>query len=197
MSGAESAKSLDMEKTSTKKVRKRYSTNDIRNIRIGSALSMLIYIFVILIPSTYAWLAEVPPQNQLQVMTGKLVYQDGPRRGDKLTGIQAASGTVFFTCSTEKFVHPNCLFPVTEYKSLSGKLATAWWFEQPIYLLSTQKRLVRLVVDRKEILSYGKTVDVTKKSAKSAPWFIGIWFALFVSIVIGFERLIRRQQHEQ
>lgn len=177
--------------------RKRYSERDIRNIRIGSVLTMLLYVFFVLIPSSYSALAEIPPLDRLQVTSGELTYQEVGKRGDRLTGIKVGSETIFFTCAPEKFVHPNCLVSKTEYENLAGKSATVWWFDQPIYLFSTQKRLVRLVVAGEEKESYAKTVDVTRRIAKSAPWFIWGALVLFISIVVGFEFIIRRQQHEQ
>lgn len=84
-----------------------------------------------------------------------------------------------------------------EYERLAGKPATVWWYEQPVYLYTTQKRLVRLVAAGEEIRSYEKTVHFTEAAAKSAPWFIFVLLVLYISIEVGFERMIRRREHEQ
>lgn len=189
---------LNVGKVSPPLSQKRYSAKNIRNIRIGYFALVLIYVFFVLIPLSYTWRATIPPPDQLQVTSGELAYKDVGKRGNRLTGIETASGTIFFTCAKGKFgAYPDCIFPKTEYEKLAGQPATVWWFEQPIYLFSTQNRLVRLVVAREEKMSYVKAVHLTEEAAKSAPWFIGVLLVLFVSIVVGFERMIRRQQREQ
>ena len=175
----------------------RYSAKDIRNIRIGSLLLIPLWMFMILIPFSCTWWAEIPPFEQLQMTSGELTYQDVGKRGDRLTGIKSESSTIFFTCAEGKFFHPDCLFPMAEYEKLSGKPATVWWYEQPVYLFSTQKRLVRMVVAGEEKMSYEKTVRFTAIGAKWAVRVIFVVLVLFISIVIGFERMIRRQEHEQ
>lgn len=175
----------------------RYSAKDIRNIRIGSLLLVPLWVFMILIPFGYEWWAEIPPFEQLQVTSGELTYQDLGKRGDRMTGIKSASGTDFFTCATGQYDHTDCVFPMAEYEKLAGKPATVWWYEQPVYLFSTQKRLVRLVVDGEEKMSYERVVHLTGNAAGAAPWYIFVMLFLFISIVVGFERMIRGQKNEQ
>jgi len=171
-----------------------YSAKDIRNIRMGSLLLMLGYVFIIFIPLAYTWLAEIPPFQQLQVISGELTYKDVGKRGDRLTGVKTGAGAVFFTCSDGKFGEaPDCLFPYNEYEELSGSPVTVWWFEQPVYPFVTQNKLVQLVVDGEEKLSYEKTLVLTLHASDIAPWFAGVLLILFVLIVILFERRIRRQ----
>jgi hypothetical protein len=178
-------------------VPRRFGPKDIRNIRIGYFVLALIFVFLILIPLGYTWRAEIPPSHQLRVTAGTLTYQEIGKRGNRLTGIETKSGTFYFTCSKGKYgSYPDCLFPLSEYEKLSGKPATVWWFEQPVYLFSTQKRLVRLDVSGEEKVSYEKTLKLTKSSAEDALWFIGAMFIAFISIVVWFERMIGREKHE-
>lgn len=173
-----------------------YSPRQIRNIRIGSVVSLLLYLHMIFIPLVYEWRPAVPPMAQLQVARGELTFQD-VGKGDRLTGIKSATGTTFFSCATGKIGHPNCLFDLGDYEKLAGKQATLWWYEQPIYLFTTQKRVVRLIVNEEEKISYEKTALWTEKSASRAPWYIFIVLVIVVSIVVGFELKIRRERHEQ
>ena len=176
---------------------RRYSAKDIRNIRIGSFLLIPIYIFIIFIPLAYTWFAEIPPFQQLQITSGELTYKDVGRRGDRLTGVKLDLDTIFFTCAKGKFgAAPDCLSPYSAYEELAGKPVTVWWFEQPVYLFVSQKRLVRLVVAGEERMSYEKTLMLTRHASDNALWFAGVLLILFVLIVIGFERRIRRQGHE-
>lgn len=167
-----------------------------RHVRIGNLLLVPLYVFAILLPFGYTWRAEIPPPDQLQVITGELTHQDVGRGGDRLTGLKTASGTLYFSCATAKFDHPNCLKP-PEYERLQGKVATVWWFEQPIYPFIKQKRLVRLLADDKERKTYEMTLRDTESAKKIAPWFMVVAAILFLSIGVGFERAIRRQDHEQ
>lgn len=175
----------------------RYSPKDIRNIRVGSVLTMLICVFVLLIPDFYEWTAEIPPFEQLQIASGDLTYQKvGKNKNEWLTGLKSASGETYFTCAAG-IGHPDCLLPVSEYTRLAGKPTTIWWFEQPVYLFVTHKRAVRLVVDGDEKVSYEKTLVVAKKNAKFAIWMAFIELGLFISIVVWFELRIREQKNEQ
>lgn len=181
----------------------RYSAKDIRNIRIGSVLSILIYVFIVLIPLFYTWIAKIPTFDQLQVASGELTYKNVGKNGnDYLTGIKNITGVTYFSCasgmSSSMFGgHPDCLFPVAEYPKLAGKPATIWWFEQPVYLFVTHKHLVRLVVAGEEKISYEKSLAWSRSSSKSAPWFIFIMLGLFTLIIVWFEFRIREQKNEQ
>lgn len=171
----------------------RYSARRIRNIRLGSLLLVPFYIFVIFIPNYYTWIADIPLIEGLQVTSGEFTYQNVGNRGNKLTGIKTASGTIYFSCSRGKFgENPDCLFPMSEYERLAGQPATVWWYEQQVNLFDTQKRVVRLVIASKEKVSYEKTVNLTNKSSRNAVWIMFVMLVVFILIVVGFERMIRR-----
>lgn len=173
-----------------------YSARHIRNIRIGSLLLFLYYTFEIFIPNYYTWIAEIPPIETLHITNGEFTYQDYGRRGNRLTGIKTASGTILFTCSTGKFgEYPDCLFPTSEYERYSRQPATVWWYEQPVQLFQTQNRVVMLKIAGKEEISYAKTLALTQKSSRNAPWLIFMMLFIFILIVVGFERLIRRNKN--
>lgn len=175
----------------------RYGSKDIRNIRIGSVLTMLIWVFVLFIPFLYEWTAEIPPFDRLQVASGDLTYKKvGKNRNEWLTGLKSATDETYFTCAAG-VGHPDCLFPVSEYTKLAGKPTTIWWFEQPVYLFVTKKRVVRLVVDGEEQISYEKTLGVAKKNSKFVFWMAFITLVIFISIVVLFENRIREQKNEQ
>lgn len=174
----------------------RYNAKNIRNIRIGYVLSILIFTGMIFIPDIYTLRAKIPPFEELQVTSGEFTYQDVGKRGEKLTGIRTTSGVIYFTCATFKFDHPDC-FHMSEYEKLVGKPSTVWWYEQPIYLFMTQKKLVQLIVADEEKISRNNTVRITILAARDAPWFIFVVLVMFSSLVFGFERKIRRQEDEQ
>lgn len=177
---------------------KKYSQKDIRNIRIGSVICVLIYIFIVLIPLFYTWHAEIPPLGSLNKTSGKFTYKKIGNKGNYLVGVSSSSSATFFTCAASKFgAYPDCLQGKSEYEKLVDQPTTAFWFEQPVYLFSTQKRLVKLIVSGEEKRSYEKTVTVTRRSKASAPWWIFILLILFTAIVVGFELKIWRQKNEQ
>lgn len=171
----------------------------IREIRVGYAVLALIYVFAILIPLLYVWGAETPELGELRQTEGRLTCEEIGNRGNYLTGIKTQVGpTLLLTCSNGRYgSYPNCVGPtIKNCKMLADKKATAWWYEQPDYLFSKQNRLARLVVEDEVKVPYEKTIELTEKAALSSAWFILFLLGLFVSIVIGFERMIRRHRHE-
>ncbi|WP_162084905.1 hypothetical protein [Sulfuriferula nivalis] len=176
----------------------RYSAKDVHNIRIGSLLTFLIYVFIILIPLSYTWMVTIPPINQLQVTSGELTYKKVGKNGSEyLTGIRNSAGVTYFTCASGIFgEHPDCLFPVTEYPKLAGRPAVAWWYEQPVYFFVMHKHLVRVVVTGEEKISYEKTLAWSRSTSKSAPWFILIMLGVFILIIVWFEVRIKESVTE-
>lgn len=172
------------------------STKRIHEIRRGNLLYIPLYIFGFFIPFLYIWMANIPPIEELHVTSGELTYKTMGNRGERLTGIKTASSTILFTCSQAVYYggQPNCLSPMSEYDRLSGQPATVWWYEQSGYLFSTQKRLVKLLVADKEIISYERTVALTQSSSKSAPWFMFGALVIISLFWIAQEQLIRRDQ---
>lgn len=171
----------------------------IREIRIGYVVLALIYVFVILIPLLYERNTRIPEMGELLQTNGNLICKEIGNRGDYLTGVKIVDGQPqFFTCSGGSFgARPDCFGPrVDKCQKLSGKQTTVWWFEQPVYLFSTQKRLVRLAVDGKEEISRERTMELAKKGSLLSTWLIFVMLGLFLLIVVGFERMIRRHGHE-
>lgn len=148
------------------------------------------YLFLLLIPAAYEWLIEIPSLDGLEVTSGTLLFKKTGTRGDYLTGLHTSSGSIFFTCATrwDGSTH-DCLVRSRPDESLVGKEATVWWFEQPVHLWATRKRLIRLVVAGEEKVSYEISMARTKIGRESV--FVGLIIGLVGFLGIAFvERMV-------
>lgn len=171
----------------------------VRWARIGNWLLIPIYILVIALPIYYEWKAVIPPTENLQIAEGELIYKlSGGKRGT-LIGLKTPDGARFFTCRKGLFGsrHDCWTRDFKRTNALEGKPAVVWWFKQSVYPFVTQDRLVRLVVDGKEVLSREITYNFTQRSRGEAPWYALTLFVFFVWIAVYFERGARRIKHGQ
>lgn len=166
-------------------------------VRIGNWLLIPIYIFVIALPLYYEWKTEIPSVEQFNRADGNLVYKRIVKKG-ALIGLKSDEGAQYFTCRPGLFTNTHdCLISTQMLDGLIERPATVWWFEQTIYPLSTQRRLVKLVVDGQEKVSIAMTEKRTDRASEDAPWFAVGLSVFFVLIAIYFERLARRIEHGQ
>lgn len=171
---------------------KRWRSNYAYWLRKSNWLLIPIYLFAVLIPLYYEATAEIPPTEKLHVTDGMLVIKWIPRRRE-LTGLQNEAGNIYFTCRIGVFSKKNnCISTFDEAKKLVGKRATIWWFEQTIFPFSTQRRLVRLVVDGQEKISLARTLQATRSASGNARWEAVGLFVFFVAVAVYSGRTARR-----
>jgi len=156
----------------------------------------------VLIPVYYECQTVIPSEDALSATQGEFFYKHIGKTG-YLVELTTPSGKKLFTCRKNVTLgnRHDCLSlginAEAEADALKGKTATAWWFDQEIYPFITQARLVRLVVDGNELVSFAQTVDDAERSAKRSPWeaFWLLVFFVFIAYLIVFKSLRESRGH--
>jgi hypothetical protein len=163
-------------------------------------IPLLIYVFTILIPFYYECRTEIPPDATLNETEGTFFYRRVGKPG-YLVELTNEGRKDVFTCRENMTIgnKHDCLPHNLDAGPLNGKMATVWWFDQEIYPFIHQRRLVRLIVDGKLLVSRAKTVASAETSAGQAPWVVIGALILFVFFTwyFGFRHLRKIEQHEQ
>ncbi|PPK49869.1 hypothetical protein BY454_1471 [Marinobacter persicus] len=82
-----------------------------------------------------------------------------------------------------------------EKEGLEGRGVTVWWYEQPVYLFLKQNRLVRLDVSGKTIVSRNDTIEDVGRNASKAPFWVGLYFFVFLLFSFYFVAMEMRKTH--
>jgi len=154
----------------------------------------LVYIFLVLIPDWYELRTTIPSFENLRETQGAFFYKHVGKRGD-LIGIKTELGDKLFTCRLNLTFGNNhdCLSPLIDLNQLTGKSATVWSFEQEIYPFDKQDRLMKLVVDGKELVSVSNSVQKIEGHARSTPWWNAGYLIFVVFMVCYVEFKIFRK----
>lgn len=190
----------------------------LRGYRPWIWISMLLYTGIGLIPQYYAMTSVVPAESDLRVSEGRLKVERKGKAGYQFR-LEEAGVVSNFTC--RYWIggsHDSCGFPwfvkrgtwfdgkdeaereaarkrsyvAQQVARVSGKSATIWWFEQPIYFFHTQRRIARLEVSGEEWVGYENTRDGIARSASAAPQWMLVWISVFVLIAAFMEWTTRR-----
>jgi hypothetical protein len=105
-------------------------------------------------------------------------------------GINTHSGVEWFSCKTGKLDYLGCEITHENYAALEGKEATAWWFEQPVYFASVQRRVMRLVVDGKELIRYEKARERAETNRRNLLGGLLLWSLLLSGFVLVWEKFV-------
>lgn len=143
--------------------------------RSGAWVFIPAIVFLMMVPKFYVWIAEVPEADGLNKVEGTLVHKKISSRKGWKVGIRNGPEIHYFTCGYGSGAKHTChanRAKLSDYEGLEGANATVWWYEQPIYLFSEQKRLVRLDVSGRTIISRSDTQKDIRRHAQRAPWWV-------------------------
>ncbi|RLM17823.1 hypothetical protein BIY29_18885 [Brenneria alni] len=126
-----------------------------------------IIIVVNIIPSFYAWIAEIPKEEEIHYTQGELVLRKNNKKGIQL-GLKKNNKIEYFSCADQLNVGHFCGPSDDLLHDWSGKQAEVGWFYQSAYFFYSQRRLVRLKVEGEEKISLedvSKDISYGRKSA--------------------------------
>jgi hypothetical protein len=169
-----------------------------RLIRIGNWCLVPIYLVLVVLPLYCEWTSEIPPLQSLRRIDGILTYKLVSGRAGTLVGVTTESGTRYYTCRTGLFgsKHDCGNFYFDRIQPLAGKPVSVWWFDQTVYPFSNQQRLVRLVMDGKEVIGVDDTIRSTERQRNNAPWYAAGILVFFLAIALYFESIARKVTRE-
>ena len=163
-------------------------------LRFGNSrwVVLTVFVFYILIPNLYVWTASIPDNDHLRTDSGVLSSRRTSGYG-YLTELEKHSGTIVLTCRNSINGNHDCYFNSQLRNPLVGKSVTVTWFEQPIYLFSTQNRLVELRVGNKVALSRAKT---EANLGSASLW--GVFETILIALIcIAADRFLPSRQKEK
>jgi hypothetical protein len=146
-------------------------------------LAAPMYVFFYLIPNVYEFRAELPRIEQSQTTNGVFFYEHTGKGGSSVVIKNSANLREHFSCRSNALVTASCMRSDIG-KALNGKMGSVTWFEQPIYPFVTQRRLLRLVVEEKEEISYKDVVARHTRNKDQAPYWAGGLFCLLILIIV-------------
>ena len=132
------------------------------------------FVFVFSFTVFFPLMKDIPKKNELNVDWGTVTYKSVSRKG-YMPGLKKEGGTTYFTCREYPRGRHDC-FPIDEYQKISGEPGRVWWYNQVIFPGFTQKRVVYMEVDGKEI--------VNRKMVKEDVEFSKTW--MFFTVVAMF-----------
>jgi len=145
-----------------------------------------ILVFGTLIPNYYLWSARVPAHENLSRTQGILVHEKVSNRKGWKVGLASGDDLMSFTCSDRIGQRHTCYadrMKLSDHEELEGRFATVWWFEEPIYFFTTQKRLVQLDIGDTNLISQQDTVNTVTRRAERAPWWAAGALLLFCTLM--------------
>lgn len=140
--------------------------------------AIAIFVFGMLIPNYYLWSANVPVLENLNRIQGILVHQKVSNRRGWKVGLAHGDDLMSFTCSDRIGLRHTCYadrMKLSDHEDWEGRLATVWWYEQPIYLFTTQRRLVQVDIgdttflEAEHLLFNLCAVSLVQESQSGAP----------------------------
>jgi hypothetical protein len=163
-----------------------------------------IWTIVCLLPAIYAFQIEIPPDDELMKTEGAFFYEPVHRRGRDFVVLKQTQKKEIFTCAASYLSSASCLITRGwDVKTLFGKDATVWWFDQKLLpIFPSSRRVVRLVVDGKEFVSRPQTVVKAKETANRLSWFLIITMVIsglmaFYEDYVVYKLKKRKVHHEQ
>lgn len=151
--------------------------------------AIIYYLNCILIHIFYTLAVQFPEQQDIHYTEGLFTYREVARKHYQI-GVITDSNTDFFSCRSSYFAPDFCEIDKKHYKQLDdelkrnnkrtniifepkiyqkwqGKQAKIGWFRQRYSLFSTDKRVVQVLIDGKEVVSkenVNKHIIRSKKS---------------------------------
>jgi hypothetical protein len=152
---------------------------------------------MVLIPAYSALLSEIPSLEQSKIAEGEFSYAQTGKSGNRIM-LKIENEKVYFTCREFIHNHHDC-FVRNIINDYVGKHTIVQWFEQPIYLFFTQRRIVRIIVEGKEILARETVVKWNEREKKWLPYYtIGLLiFAALIPVFLESQVCRKIEEHEK
>ncbi|RLM17667.1 hypothetical protein BIY29_19020 [Brenneria alni] len=151
-----------------------------RRVLVLFPLGIILYTSV---PAYYAWVAEMPKEEEIHYTQGELVLRKNNKKGIQL-GLKRNNEVEYFSCEEILNVgHWGCDVNDDLLHDWSGKQAEIGWFYQPAYFFYSQRRLVQLKVEGDEKVSLetvAKRISSARKVAVSNVVMIDFPIIIFV-----------------
>jgi hypothetical protein len=156
----------------------------VRFVRKSDWFIIPLYIFIVAIPVCNTLLSEIPPLEQSQIAEGELSYEKVWRNGKRVV-LENINEKSYYTCRDSLFGRSHDC-SIKNIDDFVGKSATIQWFEQPIYLFFTQRRIIKIIVDGKEIVSRESVVRRNDDAKKTLFYFaiVALVFAILVPVFL-------------
>lgn len=153
-------------------------------LRSGAWFVVLVYMFVVGIPSYYEYKVRVPDEDGLYYDQGIYIYDYFGSKKGYMTGVKNKDGINYYTCSYGAGGRHDCMLS-DFHKELKGQPIKLWWFWQPVYWGSEQRRIVRLQIGGEEFFN---RVDTEKRviSQKKFVLWGNLFYGMFCFFIIYF-----------
>ncbi|MCG8709141.1 hypothetical protein JHU04_002375 [Brenneria sp. 4F2] len=156
-----------------------------RRVMVWIPLGIVLFTAV---PSYYAWIAEMPKEDEIHYTKGKLVIRKNNKKGIQL-GLKNNNKIEYFSCADQLNVGHFCEPNNDLLHDWSGKYAEIGWFYQSAYFFYSQRRLVRLKVEGDEKISLEDVSKDIFSGRKSAIRYVAMYIIPMIVLVLY---LIRR-----
>ena len=153
-------------------------------------IMFVVYILFFLIPAYYTIITKIPPENEVNKTEGKLFYKKIPGSG-YLVGLHTLNGDMFFNCKPPIIRGNGCSIPKNVKNDLEGKHAVVHWYNQKIYFMSHQNRLIQLDVNDKTIINRNSTTYMMKVARKLAIIFSTVGVFIVIALNATSRRILK------
>ena len=137
--------------------------------------AIIYYLYCILIPIYYASAISFPTEQDIHYTEGLFTYRESGRKHYQV-GVKTENNTEYFSCKSSYFGTDLCeidrqyrtqleeelkknnkptnvILEPKIYNKWQGKPAKIGWFRQKYSLFSTDRRVIQVIVDGKEVIS--------------------------------------------
>jgi hypothetical protein len=150
------------------------------------AIYIVLYLFLVLIPTLYTLADKLPLENELRQSNGELFFEYIPRKGTQ-TWLKTPDGDMLFSCKDNMGTSNDCYLTAEVKQSIQGKSGTIRWYHKPIYLWTEVNRIVELQVDNKQVISREQTQSRLHLAAKLATWMS----IILIFVIVGVDSIYR------
>jgi len=145
-------------------------------INSGRLFFCFLYVVAFLLPCAYAYLAVVPSDAQMYKSRGEAKFLYTGR-----TGYALQIGDAYFTCGGPFLYEDKNCFAFSKIPELTGKDMVVTWFPQPVFPLSTNRRVASIEIEGADLLPPGylaAALHSDRERSKSTLLFSTICMAL-------------------
>lgn len=153
-------------------------------LRSGAWFVVLVYVFGAGIPGYYEYTVKIPDEVELNYDKGVYVYDYFGSKKGYMTGVKNKDGINYYTCSYGVSGRNDCMLSDL-HKELKGQPIELWWFWQPVYWGSEQRRIVRLQIGGEELFNGVDTEGVIAFHKKFILW-VNLFYGAFCFCIIYF-----------
>ncbi|MEE3664566.1 hypothetical protein V2I52_22035 [Brenneria sp. g21c3] len=155
--------------------------------RVFILLVSLLSLSTGIIPLYYSWIAQMPKLEDVYYSSGALVVKK-LAKGDRQIGLKNNGTIEYFSCaSSVASRHSGCGIKNELLNDWAGKNAEIGWFNQPVYLFYSQRKLIWLRIDGDEKISLSKSEKLMLIDGSDAPIFIFFHVLFLIFLIVSCE----------